>query len=170
MRTSAAVVMAGGALAAFGQAAAGPSSPETSRVLSAEKGAAEPSLQVLREIDDMETGHRWLLVRDWSRPAGPARLLLMNRAASRYGLKEGKNPAARLASGPSKAPVIRTGDRLIVEEHTPVVEARLAAIALDPASMGASLKVRLEIGDRVVQVVALGPGRAVFAPQAGARP
>lgn len=67
-------------------------------------------------------------------------------------------------------PVVRTGDRLTVEEHTQIADAYLEAVALGPASVGSVLNVRLKIGDRVVRAVALGPGRAAFAPELEARP
>jgi hypothetical protein len=67
-------------------------------------------------------------------------------------------------------PVIRVGDRLIVEEHTAVVDAVLEARALNPAAVGAPLDVRLTIGGNVVRVVALGSGRAALVAEAGMRP
>jgi len=78
---------------------------------------------------------------------------------------EGATEAARLW-----LPVIRAGDRLIVEEKTAVAEVRLEAVALGPAGNGFPLLVRLKIGGRVVRAVALGPGRAAFAPETEARP
>jgi hypothetical protein len=62
------------------------------------------------------------------------------------------------------------GDRLIVEEDTPVASARLEALALGPASPGVEFMVRLRIGGKVMRVVALGPGRAAFATESEARP
>jgi flagella basal body P-ring formation protein FlgA len=66
-------------------------------------------------------------------------------------------------------PVIRSGDRLVVEESSAVVEARLEAVALGPAAEGAEFRVRLAIGGKVVLAVALGPGHAAFADPAGKR-
>jgi hypothetical protein len=60
------------------------------------------------------------------------------------------------------SPVIHAGDRLIVEENTRLVEARLAAVAMGPAIAGAPLDVRLTIGGKVMRAVALAPGRAAF--------
>jgi flagella basal body P-ring formation protein FlgA len=59
-------------------------------------------------------------------------------------------------------PVIRAGERLIVEESTAVVDARLEAVALGPAAIGSPLNVKLAIGGKVVRAVALAPGRAAF--------
>jgi flagella basal body P-ring formation protein FlgA len=61
--------------------------------------------------------------------------------------------------------VIRTGDALLVEEHTAVVDARLEAVALESAAKGARFKTRLEIGGKVVRAIAISPGRAGFAPE-----
>jgi hypothetical protein len=59
-------------------------------------------------------------------------------------------------------PVIHPGDRLIVVEHSPTVEASLQAVALGTAATGSPMDARLVIGGHVVRVVALGPGRAAF--------
>ena len=67
-------------------------------------------------------------------------------------------------------PVIHAGDRLIVEENSSVVEARLEAVALGPAAVGSLLQARLRIGGRVVRVVALASGRAEFQSEIGVRP
>jgi hypothetical protein len=60
------------------------------------------------------------------------------------------------------APILHSGDRLIVDEHTAVVDAQLEAVAMGPAAAGGSLNVRLAIGGRVVRAVATAPGRAVL--------
>jgi hypothetical protein len=67
-------------------------------------------------------------------------------------------------------PVIRAGDRIVVEEHTDVVDAVLEAVALGPAVEQGPLDVRLRIGGRVVRVVALAPGRARLFSKGEARP
>ena len=94
------------------------------------------------------------------RHAGPAGAGQRNRPA----------PAPALREPEPLLPVIRAGDRLIVEEHTAVVEARLEAVALGPAASGSPFQVRLTIGGKVVRAVALGPGRAAFAAETEARP
>jgi hypothetical protein len=70
----------------------------------------------------------------------------------------------------SSRPVIRAGDRLIVEQDTAVIEARLEAIALGAAAVGSSLNVRLRIGGKLLRVVAQAPGRAVIPPEQEVRP
>ncbi|MGA9071038.1 MAG: hypothetical protein WB424_12325 [Terracidiphilus sp.] len=113
--------------------------------------------QLYREIDDPNLGDRWLLVRNEQFPGGPGRMV-------RVGLAGGGQAAAPAAV--AALPVIRPGDRVIVEEHTAVVDAVLEARALTPAAVGAVFEVRLVIGGRVVRVVALGSGRAAFATEA----
>lgn len=120
----------------------------------------EPSQgEIVREIDDPHTGGRWLLTRDPVHPAGPGRLALvggMRVAAPRPGVPLIEQPR----------PVIHAGDRLIVEENSAVVEARLDAVALGPAVIGSPLDVRLMIGGKVVRAVAVAPGRALFLTEA----
>lgn len=147
-----------------------------------ESAPAPTPVEVLREIDDPYNGDRWLLERDPGRP-GPGRLVRVAAGAARSTEQRAGpvleahggigNPAAQpgqaIASAPA-LPVIRAGDRLIVEENTPVVEARLAAIALGPAPAGSPFNVRLEIGGKVVRARALASGRAELMPEIGGQP
>jgi flagella basal body P-ring formation protein FlgA len=66
--------------------------------------------------------------------------------------------------------VIHPGDRVVVEEHTATVEARLEAIALEAAAIGSPVNARLKIGGKVVRAVAIAPGRAALAHAEEARP
>lgn len=123
--------------------------------------------EVYREIDDPSTGSRWLLTIDPSHPGGPGRLL---RAE---GLSEGRSPQAQGSlrsqvehtAAPIAVPVIHAGDRVIVEEHSEVAEARLEGFALGPAAVGAPLRARLVFGGKVVWAVAAAPGRAILQPE-----
>jgi hypothetical protein len=149
--------------------------------------AAPPasSPQVVREIDDPSNGNRWLLLRDWNCPGGPGRLLLLasSSVAARHAAPPEKQsapqnppfstpalaanafvglPSAALSIAAPVAPIIRPGDALIVEEQTPILDARLTATSLGTAPVGAMLTARLEIGGKVVRVRALGPGRATL--------
>ena len=107
----------------------------------------------VQEIDDPSTGIRWVLSPDGIRPGGPGRWTRMGA------------PGAGTLRAPHRALVIRAGDLLIVEEHTAVADARLEAVALASAPSGAEFRARLKIGGKVVDAVALGPGRAVFAEE-----
>jgi hypothetical protein len=119
--------------------------------------SAEPGGEIVREIDDPRNGDRWLLMRNDSHPGGPGLLLLISAAR---GISP--HPAPSKTETAEPAPIIRAGDRVIVEENTPVAEARLEAVALNPALSGAAFNARLIIGGRVVRAVATGPGRATF--------
>ncbi len=126
--------------------------------------------EIVRSVADPHSGRRWLLLRDADHPGGPGRFVL---AEDRPAGSEGRPlSSVEKAERLEMLPVIRAGDRLVVEEHTAVADARLEAVAMGPAAMGATLSVRLAIGGRMVRAVALGPGRAVFAQQVGpeARP
>ncbi len=142
--------------------------PNTVRVVAdVPQASLNPNSEVLRQIEDPSTGDLWLLLRDANRPGGPGRLVLIRQRSN----------AERAAFGglaqPSSAgerPVIRTGDSLLVEEHTAVVDTRLEAVALESAAKGARLKARLKIGGKVVRVVAISSGRAGFAPESEVAP
>jgi hypothetical protein len=124
--------------------------------------------EIVREIDDPHTGDRWLLVRNDQVPGGPGRLVLV---AAHRNRSAGAALGAESQTGTTQfLPVIRAGDRLIVEEHTTRVDAVLEARALNPAAPGSALEVRLTIGGNVVRAVALGPGRAALQPNIGIRP
>jgi hypothetical protein len=125
--------------------------------------------RVVREIDDPHNGARWLLMRNPDHPGGPGVLMMVSQVqpVNRQRLSGGP------ISGPvaeTILPVIRAGDRVVVEENSPVVEASLEGVSLSPAAVGSQLDVRLKIGGKVVRAVALGPGRAALQPDAGARP
>ncbi len=124
----------------------------------ASSGMLPAQAEIVREIDDPHTGERWLLTRNPIHPAGPGRLVLVS------GFRPPNRPSQPGVEQPH--PVIHAGDRLVVEENTAVVEARLEAVALGPALIGSSLDVRLDIGGRVERAVALGPGRAAFMEEA----
>jgi hypothetical protein len=58
---------------------------------------------------------------------------------------------------PGLPPLIRPGDRLLVEENTAVAHAVLEAVALGPAAVGSGIQVRFKIGGRVACGVAMSP-------------
>lgn len=162
------------ALAAASMAAAQSSAASRAQVLlssgglipvsSAVQGRAQG--EVVREIDDPHTGDRWLLTRNDRYPGGPGRLVLV---AARRNMQGGA-PGGAADGAALLVPVIRSGDRLIVEEHTARVDAVLEARALAPAAAGAALDVRLTMGGHVVRAVALAPGRAALQPETGEQP
>ena len=122
---------------------------------------------LVREIDDPHTGIRWLLIRNDANPGGPGRFTLITAGQAPAG---GNTQPENHATPLRFQPVIHSGDRLIVEEHTAVADARLQARALNSAALGSVFPVRLAIGGRVVRAVALGPGRAALKPETGVWP
>ncbi len=143
---------------AAASAAHGQSGGAATRIFVSSSGLEPVAGEIVREIDDPHTGSRWLLMRDLSHPGGPGRLLLAGEFRNHL------RPSQPGVEPPRT--VIRAGDRLVVEENTAVVEARLEAVALGPAVVGSPLDVRLKIGGKVVRAVALGPGRAAFETEA----
>jgi len=123
---------------------------------------------VFRAIDDPATGGRWLLTRDADHPAGPGQLIWVK------GLSEvtDKQPASAQTKQNSliPLPVIHPGDRIVVEEETPVVESRLEATALAAACAGVNFKAQLKIGGHIVQAIAVAPGQARLASKNEAQP
>jgi hypothetical protein len=114
--------------------------------------------ELIREIDDPHSGARWLLYRDQAHPAGPGRLVQA---------RTGQIPASHLDHGRAglrPQPSIHAGDRVVLEEDSPVVSARLQAVALNMADKGSRVRVRLQIGGRVVEAIAEAPGRVSLAP------
>jgi len=103
-----------------------------------------------REIDDPGTGDRWILMRDAAHQFA---------GAHRTGMESASSTAPVL--------VIHGGDKVIVEEHTPVVDARLEAVAMGPAAQGRAFRVRLQIGGKVILAVATAPGLAEVAAPIG---
>jgi hypothetical protein len=107
--------------------------------------------EVVREIDDAANGCRWLLERDAEHPGGPGRMVLATTCV----LGARSDAAMQLV-----VPVIRVGDRVILEAHTARMDAQLEAVALAPAAAGSEFTVRLKIGGQVMRAVALERGRA----------
>jgi hypothetical protein len=147
----------------------------TSRTLLLSRAPAWMEDRVVREIRDPDSGACWLLMRDGAHPGGPGRLVLAEKPPIvEPENQEAKNqPRSRQgaeSSYASRVPVIHAGERLMVEEHTPVVEAHLEAVALGPAAIGGELNVRLRMGGKVLRAVALGPGRAELQAEREARP
>lgn len=130
--------------------------------VAAASGAAEGSL--VREIDDQQCGTHWLLLRDDRNPGGPGRLVLVQSAQAGSGGRPTPGPAAEPPAAPQK-PVIHAGDRLVIEQETPQISARLEAVALAPAVAGRLFRARLRIGGKIVEAVALAPGRAALEPE-----
>jgi hypothetical protein len=122
-------------------------------------GSSAPG-SIYREIDDLHTGDRWLLLRDANNPAGPGRLVLAGKAATASASNPEQKPSL---------PVIHRGDSLIVFEESAAVSEQLEAVALEPAAEGSIFQLRLKIGGRTYRAIATGAGRARFAEGQGAQ-
>lgn len=130
--------------------------------------------EIIRTIDDPNLGDRWLLMRSAGQFGGPGRLLRTRQegvqssatflGGSTKPAPSGTDPATDPATDPSWR--VRAGEPVLVEEHSAVVDAYLEGVALGPASAGTLFRVRLRVGARIVDAVAMGPGRAVLKPTA----
>lgn len=126
----------------------------------------QPSMRSSSDIADSSLGIRWHLVVDPSHPERPGR---WHRIALRH------EDAARRADPPANGNfVIRSGDKVIVTQRTAGVDARLKAIALEPARSGERFTARLmAMRDSLTVVVlaeASGPGEAVWVGSEELRP
>lgn len=136
------------------------------RLYSAERsGAAEganPTHEVpegegrsraVRMIDDPSTHQRWVLLKDQNHAAGPARLVPVTSDL---------DPAVWHWLPSHPVPVIHSGDRITVTQHTSVCDLHLEAVALGSAARGNVLRVRLKTSGRILPVMANDAGRAVL--------
>jgi hypothetical protein len=123
--------------------------------------ASRASSHRLHEIRDPHSGVCWQLLPNAAAPAGPARMTAAGSGEGACTRIAGNQDAQRFA--------IHRGDRVVVEEHTRSVDARLEAVAMGSAVAGSFLDLRLTIGGRVVRAVAIAPGRAALPPAAGDR-
>jgi hypothetical protein len=113
-------------------------------------------MQVMREINDPASRKRWLLVRDEKHPDRPGRLIQAD------GEIRSQCNGVGFASF---VPVIRRGDPLVVEQHSATVDARLEAVATQPAALHGEFKVRLKFGGAVLRAVAVAQGKAILLPE-----
>lgn len=132
------------------------------------ESSADADYRATRVILDAGTHQRWLLERNVSRPAFPARLIPVSGELScaRFGFEESGH---RSTSNPKRPllPVIRAGDSLILVEHTRVSDARFEGIALSTGAAGEAIQVRLKIGGRTLIAIPTAPGRAMLLTEDG---
>lgn len=136
------------------------SSQSSSQTILSSSAGPVDSQSVLREIVDPATGDHWFLVRDPERPGAPGRMVLVSGKARQQdgtALAEMSQPQGLIL--PNLRPIIRSGDVVVAEESTPILEARFEGVALGPATVGAELNVRLKVSGGVVRARAVAPGR-----------
>lgn len=122
----------------------------------------------VREIVDPANGDRWLLVRDSATPGGPGRLVRVPKTTetgSVTGARQSDSEAFGAVS--IYRPVIHSGDSLVIEQSSPVLEARFTAVALETAPTGARFRARLKATGAVVHAIAIASGRAALAEETG---
>lgn len=129
----------------------GPATPQTILVRAADQAIGlPPGARTVRELADPFTGEHWVLVREVGHSGGPGRWISLGGGYA-------NNSAAAVKRSPL---VIRAGDRMVVERHTPIVDEVLEAVALSNAAAGERLTVRLTLGGHLAAAVALDKGRA----------
>lgn len=139
--------------------------------------------ELLREFTDPCLGTHWQLLADPVHPEGPRRLVLLEPVGSRRSGRGDDVATARLGTVanvnapprgegdlPNLAPplAIRAGDRVTVDQETPLLHARLQAVALESAGVGQRMRVRLGAGTipqsslsaTVIAVLVTGTGQA----------
>lgn len=166
MRTGLIAVMLVASPNAFCQGANGflPVSSAGSNSATSQQLLVQVTGRVLGKLDDPSTGCHWILLANVAHPEGPGRVVLVGRPVA------GREAATGRSASPTKgfvrdtAPLaaIHAGDTVVVEEHTPVVEARLAALALGSAEPGGEFRARLKIGGKVVRVRAIDSSSAAL--------
>jgi hypothetical protein len=101
----------------------------------------------LRAFEDPSTHLRWVLLKDLDHPAAPRILSQAHGTTS---------------IGPARAPAIRSGDLVIITQHTPVADGWMQGTALQDAGVAEVLRVRLKSNAHILTVIADGPGRATM--------
>ena len=130
----------------------------------------QPETPVLRIAADTTSVFRcWILVKGTSVGGGPGKWLEEPFGACEPAQSDNRSivPSSDTKRAGAK-PIIRAGERLLVEQNSERVQARLQATALEPAALGAILRVRFRSGGSPVQVVAIAPGHASLINSVGA--
>ena len=131
-----------------------PLNPQT-----AQTGRDRPLRHAFRSMHDPHTGLTWVVETDPKHAGGPGRMILA----------EGDLRAGGDGSLPDRI-LIHAGQKVIVEQHTPLLDAAFEALALNPALAGSGLKVRLRATGKVMSAYAISKGKAVLLPSTEARP
>ena len=127
------------------------------------KARCETPYRAIRLIEDPSTHLRWMLLKDLRHPTAPAMLVpVPNSSACIVHDGEDRGAVESIFFRPPAVPVIRGGEKLIVEEHSSAADAQLEGTALGPAAMGEAFRVRLKKSGKILSVVADGPGRATM--------
>lgn len=104
-------------------------------------------------IDDVALHTRWVLVPDAVHPTGPGHWLPSGAATSESSRMTQNRPAV----------LVHTGDPVIVSHESETVRLQLEAKALENATEGGRLHVKLKTG-AVIEAIAVAAGRVKLAP------
>lgn len=147
--------LAGDASAALATHPASPGAP----------GLKRPSRAAGTILLDPGTGEAWELIPDPRHPGGPG-LLIRTEHRPRP-----STPISHpIPSGSPASVSIRTGDSIVVEDHTEAADVRLNAVALAPAAVGETFFAKLMPSGIVVRAIAAAQGCARLAPLKAERP
>lgn len=122
--------------------------------------------QAARPIFDPSINASWLLVPDQDHPAGPGKFVL---ADGHHSASLG-SPLSSTSILKPRQVIIRANEALTLEEHTPVIDLCLEAIALGPAIEGQSLLVRLKANGHILRAMAVAHGHASLGPAPEPKP
>lgn len=120
----------------------------------------------LRVIRDPNIGDEWVLCRNPLNPGGPGRLVRLDPEGREMGT-HATGSISRADRNAGGDVVIHAGDRIVVEEKSAVMDARLTATALEPARLNRPFRVRLQITGKTLNAIAVGNGRAELEPIRG---
>ena len=121
----------------------------------------ETRCHAVRLIEDSSNHVRWMLFDDPDHPALPARLVPVADNGS-------VSPSAAVKGSPHVpaalhlSPIVEAGDVLTVVQNTPVADVRLEAVALGPAALGQTVRVRVKSSGLILPVRIDGPAHAIL--------
>jgi hypothetical protein len=114
--------------------------------------------RAIRIIEDFATGTKWLIQRNSLRPGNPGQMIPVPGEC--YGSAAQTERQGKQESRRSSQPIIHAGDSVIVIEETPSLDASYEGVALSAAQSGEPVNIRLKIGGRALQGIAIARGRA----------
>jgi len=142
----------------------------------------EPGTQVSREWVDPCLGSRWQLKVNPAHPSWPGRVMLVDAGGGGSSIRAPKRWLPKADSANARGtvwaalstptdlspPVIRSGDRVVVDQRSKVMQAHFQAVALETAGVGERLRVRISTSGNaqntsrgpVISVQATGVGQA----------
>jgi Chaperone for flagella basal body P-ring formation len=117
---------------------------------------APPQPAAASYIDDPLLGKGWSLVRDCAHPETPGRLVPVPRNAP--------GTAKNVTETVAKTPIvqIRAGESVTLLKDSETLHLRLQAVAMERASRGQLIRVRLTVGKTMLAGVVVGPGEVAL--------